>query len=235
LDGQLGILTHCPLALGPSGLLRVDARCNGSPPSGIVPIHDSIEWNRIMRTLIAAAFMGLPLMAAASSVDEFWLHLQSLCGQAFEGRLVEAPEGENGFAGRRLVMHLRECTPERIRIPFVVGEDRSRTWVLTRRGDRLELKHDHRHEDGSHDEVTMYGGTTTNTGTTGAQYFPADQHTRELIEPAFSNVWTMRVEPGETFTYGLWRLGTTRVFRIDFDLAVPVAPPPAPWGWEEEA
>ncbi len=79
----------------------------------------------------------------------------------------------------------------------------------------------------------MYGGTTTNTGTSRAQYFPADQHTREMIEPAFSNVWTVRIEPGESFTYGLWRLGTPRVFRVDFDLGEPVEPPPAPWGWEE--
>lgn len=107
--------------------------------------------------------------------------------------------------------------------------------MLTHKGDRIELKHDHRHEDGSPDEVTLYGGTTTNTGTAGAQYFPADQHTRELIESAFSNVWTMRIEPGERFTYGLWRLGTPRVFRIDFDLGEAVEPPPSPWGREDES
>lgn len=187
------------------------------------------------RLIFVFAGLGLSLGAQAGPVDEFWSGLEGLCGQAFEGRLVEAPEGEDGFVGQRLVMHVRECSDTVIRIPFVVGEDRSRTWVLTRKSDRIELKHDHRHEDGSHDEVTMYGGTTTNTGSAGAQYFPADQATRELIEPAFSNVWTMGIEPGETFTYGLWRLGTPRVFRIDFDLSEAVAPPPAPWGWEDKA
>lgn len=175
----------------------------------------------------------LPLAAVSGPQDEFWSSLQALCGQAFEGKVIEEPEGEEGFSGQRLVMHVRECKDTVIRIPFVVGEDRSRTWVLTRKGDRIELKHDHRHEDGSHDQVTMYGGTSTNTGTAEAQYFPADQETRELIEPAFSNVWTMRVAAGETFTYGLWRLGTPRVFRIDFDLGEAVEPPSAPWGWEE--
>ncbi|MEQ8801364.1 MAG: hypothetical protein RLP45_04945 [Haliea sp.] len=43
----------------------------------------------------------------------------------------------------------------------------------------------------------------------------------------------MRVTPGEVFTYGLWRLGTPRVFRVDFDLSTPVEPPPAPWGWKD--
>lgn len=185
---------------------------------------------KLLLITIGALF---PMVTHAGPTDEFWAGLEGLCGQAFEGRLIESPEGEDGFVGQRLVMHVRECGEDVIRIPFVVGDDRSRTWVLTRKGDRTELKHDHRHEDGSHDEVTMYGGTTSNTGTAGAQYFPADQHTRELIESAFSNVWTMRIEPGKTFTYGLWRLGTPRVFRIDFDLAGPVEPPPAPWGWKE--
>lgn len=36
----------------------------------------------------------------------------------------------------------------------------------------------------------------------------------------------------DTFTYGLWRLGTPREFRIDFDLTEEVEAPDAPWGWE---
>jgi len=173
--------------------------------------------------------------ASATPVDQFWSTLQDLCGKAFEGAVIEEPEGEEGFSGQKLVMHVRECGENTIRIPFVVGENRSRTWVLTRTNDRIELKHDHRHADGSEDEVTMYGGTSTNAGRATEQYFPADEHTRQTIEAAFSNVWTMQVVPGETFTYGLWRLGTPRVFRIDFDLSEPVEPPAAPWGREDDA
>jgi hypothetical protein len=186
-----------------------------------------------MRIIILAGAMALATHASASPLDEYWRHLGALCGKAFEGELIEHPEGELGFVGHRLVMHVRDCSAERIRIPFFVGEDRSRTWVLTRRGDRLELKHDHRNDDGTPEEVTMYGGTSTNFGRANEQYFPADEQTREVIEAAFSNVWVMRVNPGETFTYGLWRLGTPRVFRVDFDLAAPIEPPEPPWGWED--
>jgi len=203
----------------------------GLVESCVLPVPRKIP----MKIRVVLLLVTLPAVGLADPVDDFWASLTSLCGQAFAGQVVEEPEGEDGFSGQQLVMHVRECSNERIRIPFMVGDDRSRTWVLTRQGDRIELKHDHRHEDGSHDEVTMYGGTTSNTGTAVAQYFPADQHTRELIEPAFSNVWTMRIEPGQSFTYGLWRLGTLRVFRIDFDLSEAVEPQPAPWGWEDEA
>ena len=179
--------------------------------------------------------MGLSVAAGvqAGPLDDYWANLEALCGQAFEGTLITHPEGETGFVDQRLVMHVRDCGADRIRIPFMVGDNYSRTWVLTRSGDRLELKHDHRHEDGTPEESTMYGGTSTNQGRVHEQYFPADEQTREVIEAAFSNVWVMRVHPGETFTYGLWRLGTPRVFQVDFDLSAPIDPPDAPWGWED--
>ncbi len=186
---------------------------------------------RFLATLILAS--SWVVTSWAFPVDEFWSNLEALCGQAFEGKLITHPEGETGFVDRRLVMHVRDCHDNWIRIPFHVGDDRSRTWVLTRNQNRIELKHVHRHEDGSPDEQTMYGGTATNQGRANEQYFPADELTREVIEEAFSNVWVMRVYPGQTFTYGLWRLGTPRVFQIDFDLSVAVDPPPAPWGWKD--
>ncbi len=187
-----------------------------------------------MRKLFFFALpMALSATALASPVDEYWSNLEQLCGNAYEGELITHPEGETGFVGHRLVMHVRDCQPERIRIPFVVGDNLSRTWVLTRKDDRIELKHDHRHADGTPEETTMYGGTTTNEGRPNEQYFPAGEQTRGVIEAAFSNVWVMRVHPGEKFTYGLWRLGTPRVFQVDFDLSETVEPPPAPWGWED--
>jgi len=99
--------------------------------------------------------------------------------------------------------------------------------------ERLELKHDHRHEDGSTDDLTMYGGSTTNSGLATTQLFPADEQTRIIIEPAHANVWRIELIPGERFSYHLRRLGTDRVFQINFSLLEPVAPPPAPWGWED--
>ncbi len=164
-------------------------------------------------------------------VHAFWGNLQTLCGQAFEGELITHPEGETGFVDQRLIMHVRDCHEDWIRIPFMVGDDRSRTWLITREDGRIQLKHVHRHEDGSPDEVSMYGGKASNRGQATTQYFPADEQTRQMIDAAFSNVWVIEVQPQQTFTYGLWRLGTPRVFQIDFDLTRPVDPPPPPWGW----
>jgi manganese oxidase len=162
---------------------------------------------------------------------DFWARLTALCGKAFAGRVVDAPAGDTSFANRALVMHVRSCGADTIRIPFHVDEDRSRTWVITRAGGGLRLKHDHRHADGAPDSVTQYGGDARLPGSAGMMEFPADAFTAGLIPPARTNVWTIEVDPrAERFVYALRREGTNRRFRIEFDLGREVAIPPPPWG-----
>jgi hypothetical protein len=173
----------------------------------------------------AAAAFANPQQAA------FWERLRALCGQAFEGSVVQGSPTDTAFMNHTLVMHVRHCTDDELQIPFHVGEDRSRTWILTRTDTGLRLKHDHRHEDGSEDEITQYGGDTRGPGSVGVQEFFADAFTAGLIPAAVTNVWTMAVEPGATFAYALRREGTDRRFRAEFDLTRPVTPPPAPWGY----
>lgn len=182
---------------------------------------------------LAAALLGgcATTPPATAPQDAFWSALEALCGQAFAGRLAEgnAP-ADAAFRESRLVMHVRECGDAEIRIPFHVGDDRSRTWVLTRTAAGLRLKHDHRHADGSADRITQYGGDTRDAGSPQRQEFHADAHTAALIAAARTNVWTLEVAPGERFAYALRREGTDRRVRVEFDLARPVAPPPPPWG-----
>ena len=171
--------------------------------------------------------------APGAPADAFLAGLSQHCGKAYEGRIVSPPAAaDESFAGKKLVMHVRECREGAMRIPFHVGEDRSRTWVLTRTAEGLELKHDHRHEDGSEDRLTQYGGTAA-AGTAQRQEFPADTFSRELfvrenIPASAANVWAMEIVPGAVFAYELKRPG--RFFRVEFDLTRPVAPPPPPWG-----
>jgi hypothetical protein len=177
---------------------------------------------------------GCATATATSPQEAFFQRLSSLCGKAFEARVASPPvEADASFAGKRLVMHVRDCSADEIRIPFHVGEDRSRTWVVTRTGTGLRLKHDHRHKDGSEDALTQYGGDTVAAGTAQRQEFPADQFSKTMFvqqDRAVSvpNVWAMEVHPGGTFAYELRR--PQRFFRVDFDLTRPVAAPPPPWG-----
>ncbi len=182
---------------------------------------------------------SLSASAEMSPPDAFMERIASYCGQAFAGRIVanEPAEPDDPFAGQALVMHVRECAPGELKIPFHVGDDHSRTWVLTRTAAGLRLKHDHRHEDGSEDAVTQYGGDSTDPGTPWRQEFPVDAYSIAMFERAglavsVRNTWATEIVPGERFVYELSR-PSGRLFRVEFDLATPVALPPTPWGHAE--
>lgn len=186
-----------------------------------------------MRTLPAFAFLlliGCQTATPPLPGEGLWNALRPLCGQAFAGRLTEGTEASDAAIGKeRLVMHVRSCTAAEIRVPFHVGGNRSRTWVLSRTPSGVRLKHDHRHEDGTADRVTQYGGDTRAGDDDLSLDFFADEYTGALLPAARTNIWTVAVAPGKSFSYGLRREESGRRFRVDFDLTEPVTAPPAPW------
>jgi hypothetical protein len=163
----------------------------------------------------------------------FWRELQKLCGKAFAGTVTADTTDDPRFKGKEMTMHVRSCEKNRIRIPFMVGEDRSRTWILIKKKTRILLKHDHRHEDGKPDAVTMYGGWTSNSGLTTRQVFSADDETVKLLPAAAPNVWWLDLVPGQFFNYNLRRIGSERLFTVKFDTTKEITPPPVPWGWKD--
>ena len=109
-----------------------------------------------------------------------------------------------------------------MRIPFQVGEDKSRTWVLTLDEKGLLLKHDRRHADGTPGEVTMYGGYANAGRNAFEQSFPADDYTAKLIPVASTNEWSLVLsQHKKKLSYILQRDGQLR-FHAGFDLRKPM-------------
>ena len=181
----------------------------------------------------------MPTAVELAPADAFLAAIAGHCGQAYAGRLIAnqpASTTPDPFEGKALVMHVRGCDApqQEIRIPFHVGDDHSRTWVLTRTDAGLRLKHDHRHQDGTPDAVTLYGGDSSVPGSSVRQEFPVDAESvvvfeREGLNASVTNTWAMEIEPGQRFLYELARPGG-RLFQVEFDLTTPVELPPAPWG-----
>ncbi|WP_235567241.1 hypothetical protein [Lysobacter sp. Root604] len=181
-----------------------------------------------------------PSAAATPNPADPLQRLRALCGKAYAGRVVvDTPKSaDDPFAGKPLIMHVRDCGLTEIRVPFHVGEDRSRTWVFSAHDGRLRLKHDHRHADGSPDALTQYGGDQRAPGVqrpgeiAGRYEFPADAYSQDMFrklgrEVSVPNVWAVEID-AQRFVYELARPG--RLFRVEFDLSQPIAPPPPPWG-----
>jgi hypothetical protein len=178
---------------------------------------------RILITLIAVlATANCRTTDAGRPGDRFWQALSGMCGKSFEGRLVEGTEPSDAAIGaQRLVMHVQSCSADEIRVPFHVGSDRSRTWVITRTPDGLRLKHDHRHEDGTPDAITQYGGDTRAITDELRLDFFADEMTGKMLPASASNIWTLSID-GDRFSYALRRETSGRRFRVEFDTSLPL-------------
>ena len=166
--------------------------------------------------------------------DAFFNSIKALCGKAFQGKVSKDNVG-NTFGDAELVMHVRKCTDSEIQIPFHVGDDASRTWILTKTGAGLLLKHDHRNKDGSFHSSTMYGGHTVDEGYAQVQSFPADAYSKALfiesgIAASTDNVWQMMIYPNR-FSYRLIR--PAREVQVDFDIDNTISVPSTPWGYKD--
>ncbi len=195
--------------------------------------------NLFVLPLLAIAGCSQQTAVEPAPQAQFFTKLAELCGSAFQGKLVSEDPVDAGttWATAKMVIHVRDCSEDEIRIPLHVDENRSRTWVISRTDTGLRLKHDHRHEDGAEDAVSQYGGDTVAPGSAGRQEFPVDDYSKDLflregLDVSVDNVWAVEVMPGKKFAYELTR--PNRMFRAEFDLSQPVDLPPPAWGWEDD-
>jgi len=189
--------------------------------------------------LLAAAFaatiaVATPAMAADPVIDS----LVPVCWQAHRGTVVSTDEADADFAGSTLVMYIRDCRKDEIRIPFNVGDNRSRTWMLSKTDSGYRLKHRHIQEDGTPDALTNYGGDHVGPplplpGGGWRLEFPADAESKAMFEAggipqSSQNVWAMEHSPGKQFVYELRR--PQRFLRVEFDMTDTADTPQPPWG-----
>jgi len=171
--------------------------------------------------------------------DSFFERLSNHCGQSYAGQLVSDDRLDKAMAGQNMAISFTECTDSQIKIPFHIERnpnewDRSRTWVVTRTENGLRLKHDHRHEDGSEDKVTQYGGDTADQGTAELQSFPVDEESITVfsengLTTSNTNIWSVGITD-DIYSYQMERIN--RKFRVEFDVTKPIETPPPAWGHE---
>ena len=172
-----------------------------------------------MKTLLILTSFVLSLnVGAIESSKLFFENFKQLCGKSIVGKSVFPTNKNNGFYGKELIMTVKSCSEKEIRVPFSVGSDDSRTWILSINDKGLLLKHDHRHKDGTPDKLTMYGGYADQVGNAFSQSFPADERTKELVPKGVTNVWTLTIDQkNKQFVYYLERHNKPR-FKAVFEL-----------------
>lgn len=194
---------------------------------------------RRLRAAFGAPALALALLAGAATAaadaspartphDAFFANLKTLCGQSHDGVMVAGdPVLDKDFAESALRLGPVVCSDDRVAIPFAVGDDQSRTWIVTRTPTGLQLKHRHAHGE-VEDTLSRYGGDTRADGSPTRQDFPADAYSIALFQaenrPAsVTNVWTIEIEPDQRFSYALRRPG--RHVEVAFALTPPASKP----------
>ncbi|MDX3772513.1 hypothetical protein QE250_00120 [Chromatiaceae bacterium AAb-1] len=188
--------------------------------------------------LATALILSVTPVAAepAKAAQQFWDNLAQHCGKAYAGKRVIArddrPDMLNG--DETLIVHFRTCSEQLLTLPFHIGKtdgswDRSRTWRFSWADEQLELRHDHRLENGEPDHSnTMYGGLSIPPGTEQLQSFLFTERVSDAGEPLG---WKIEIVPGERYSYGTY-MGERWSWRVDFDLTTPLPQVPvAPWGF----
>lgn len=176
--------------------------------------------------------------------DAFFDRLSAHCGKSYAGSLVSDDRLDKAMQGKAMAISFTQCSDTQVRIPFHIERqpdiwDRSRTWVITRTDTGLKLKHDHRHEDGSADKITQYGGVTADDGSADLQKFPVDQEsinlfTENSMTTSSSNIWSVGISAGKAAQYSYQMERVNRKFRVEFDLTKPIKTPPPAWGDEPD-
>jgi hypothetical protein len=169
--------------------------------------------------------------ALAAEQEAFWSSLVAHCGNAYRGHVSDATAYYRQSVAGDAVIHFMACSDERLHIPFHLGENRSRNWILTRAGGTIHLAHDHRHEDGTEERISRYGGSAPVPGLPTRQIFPADDHTARLLPDRADNFWFLHFVDERTLHYGVHWPKFGHSVRFEFDLSTPIEPPPRPWGY----
>lgn len=176
-----------------------------------------------MRSIViaAAALAGCTTTPVQRPQDQFFAAVSSHCGHSLYGRLVSNDTRDAALIGKAIVGRFALCTASEVRINIAVGDDTSRTWVISRTPGGLRLKHLHLHKDGTEEEVSRYGGDATRPGTAQRQEFPPDAFSKDLFArrerpwDTTKAFWAVEARPSEFYAHELRDPAIGRFFRLE--------------------
>lgn len=163
-----------------------------------------------------------PEIPAETPQEQFFNNLFSLCGEEFVGESTYPDDPDHALVATELRVHVETCTDDMIKIVLYRDSDTWHAdWILEKREHGMHLYHDHIgekvYEEGE-EPLTGYGGYADDEGDATTQFFPADEHTAEILPEASTNVWMMDMDlENGTFIYYLERHNEPR-FRAQLSI-----------------
>ena len=92
------------------------------------------QWVLVFLTFSSsAAFAKQAPLVSIPTHDTFFSSIAHYCDKAFEGKVVVDNQPSSAFE-EKLVMFVRKCDQAELQIPFYVGDNASRTWIIKKTG-----------------------------------------------------------------------------------------------------
>ncbi|PIQ20941.1 MAG: hypothetical protein COW65_12090 [Cytophagales bacterium CG18_big_fil_WC_8_21_14_2_50_42_9] len=172
--------------------------------------------------LICLGVVGCTKEMQSHLADKDYLYqlLKKASGRKLTGTIIYPAGAEAPFKGLNIWLEVNAKDKSEIRLPVHTGSKIYRTLVLGQDETGYWLIHENKKADGTHAEISLYGGHTAEVSSPFLLYFMPDVYTRHLLGTDQRN-WSLALSSdGSILSYIAEDEGRL-MMQIDFDLEQP--------------
>jgi len=153
--------------------------------------------------------------------DYFYQNLKKASGRKLEGTIIYPAGEEAPFKGLDIWLEVNAKEKNEIRLPVYTGQKVYRTLVLGQDETGFWLKHENKKADGTHAELSLYGGHTEDVTSPFMLYFTPDVYTTRLLGTDQRN-WSLALSSDGSILSYIAEDDGRLLMQIDFDIKEPL-------------
>ena len=158
-----------------------------------------------------------PRQAELPVEEYFYQNLRKASGRKLTGTIIYPAGQEAPFQGLPIWLEVNTKNKNEIQLPVYTGHKVYRTLVLGQDEDGYWLKHENRKADGTHAEISLYGGHTDEISSPFMLYFTPDVYTRRLLGTDRRN-WSLALSSDGSILSYIAEDDGRLMMQIDFDI-----------------
>jgi len=160
------------------------------------------------------------ILSETDADNYFYQNLLKASGKKLAGTIIYPAGEEAPFKGSTIWLEVNPNSKKEIRLPIHTGEKVYRTLILERDEAGYSLKHENKKADGTHAEISLYGGHTAEVSSPFMLYFEPDVFTRHLLGTDRRN-WSLALSSDGSILSYIAEDDGRLMMQIDFNIQEP--------------